>query len=213
MIDALVTAIADIDDEEACEIVAQALKDGVSTSEILSSCQEAMEIVGQRFEDREYFLPELIMSGEVLKEITEVIKPHLNQEKEGAPKLGTFVIGTVKGDIHDIGKDIVAFMMEVNGFEVYNLGVDVAPEQFVEAIAQYHPDIVALSGLLTVAFDAMKDTVAAIASAGCREQVKIMVGGGAVNEDIRVYAGADAYTASAVDAVAWAKAYVQERAS
>lgn len=213
MIDALVTAIADIDDEEACEIVERELENGASTNEILSSCQEAMGIVGQRFESQEYFLPELIMSGEVLKEITEVIKPHLDREKGAGDKLGTLVIGTVKGDIHDIGKDIVAFMMEVNGFEVHNLGVDVSPEQFVEAVAQYSPDIVALSGLLTVAFDAMKETVAAIAAAGQRDKVKIMVGGGAINDDIRLYAGADAYTASAVDAVAWAKGYMQEKAS
>lgn len=213
MIDALVTAIADIDDEEACEIVERELERGTPTTEILASCQQAMEVVGQRFETQEYFLPELIMSGETLKEITEVIKPYLSKSKDGGGKLGTFVIGTVKGDIHDIGKDIVAFMMEVNGFEVYNLGVDVPPEKFVAAVALYHPDIVALSGLLTVAFDAMKQTVAALDAAGCREAVKIMVGGGAVNDDIRVYAGADAYTASAVDAVAWAKACMQEKAS
>jgi 5-methyltetrahydrofolate--homocysteine methyltransferase len=145
-----------------------------------------------------------MMAGEILNAITDIVKPVLAQGPQVARR-GKVLIGTVFGDIHDIGKNIVTFMLDVNGFEVHDLGVDVSPQAFVEAIQQHQPEVVGLSGFLTLAFDAMKATVAAIQAAGLRDGVKIMVGGGQVDEKIRAYAGADAYGDDAMEAVVLAK--------
>jgi 5-methyltetrahydrofolate--homocysteine methyltransferase len=142
-----------------------------------------------------------------LRSITEKIKPKLVTTKE-IKKLGKVVIGSVAGDIHDIGKNIVVFMLEANGFEVYDLGVDIPPEKFVEKIKETGASIVGLSGFLTLAFESMKKTVEAIEKAGLRGKVKIMIGGGQITEEIRKYTGADAYGKDAIEAVALAKKWV-----
>jgi 5-methyltetrahydrofolate--homocysteine methyltransferase len=147
------------------------------------------------------------MAGEMLTQITAIIKPELAQLPE-AEHQGKVLIGTVAGDIHDIGKNIVTFMLDVNGFEVLDLGIDVAPEKFVEAVEEFKPQVVGLSGFLTLAFDAMKDTVAAIEAAGLRDGVKIVVGGGQVTAQIAEYAGADAYGDDAMAAVNLAKKWI-----
>jgi trimethylamine corrinoid protein len=200
----LVTAIADMREDDALALVQDMVARGTDPMEILDAAREAMDIVGKRFEEGEYFLPELIMAGEMLNQITDIIKPELAKAPQG-PSRGKVVIGSVAGDIHDIGKNIVTFMLDVNGFEVYDLGVDVSPQKFVEAIQEHEPQIVGLSGFLTLAFDAMKDTVSAIQAAGLRDNVKIMVGGGQVDDKIRAYAGADAYGDDAMEAVTLAK--------
>jgi 5-methyltetrahydrofolate--homocysteine methyltransferase len=169
-----------------------------------------MEIVGQRYEAGTYFLPELLLAGEMLTQITEIVKPELAKAQE-VPRHGKVLIGTVKGDIHDIGKNIVSFMLDVNGFEVLDLGVDVSPQKFVDAIQDFQPQVVALSGFLTLSFDAMKDTVAAIESAGLRDKVKIMIGGGQINEEIKEHAGADGYGRNAMAGVSLAKKWVDRK--
>ena len=166
-----------------------------------------MEIVGKRFSDGTYFLPELIYSAEILKEINEIVKPKLKGEVQ-TERHGKCIIGTVAGDIHDIGKDIVVFMLDVNGFEVYDLGVDVAPQIFADKIRETGASIVGLSGFLTLAFDSMKETVDVIKAAGLRDKVKIMIGGGQMDEEIRKYAGADAYGQDAMTAVSLAKGWI-----
>jgi 5-methyltetrahydrofolate--homocysteine methyltransferase len=200
----LVNAIADMREEDALALVQDMVAGGTDPMQILEAAREAMDVVGKRFEEGEYFLPELIMAGEILNQITDIIKPELAKAPQG-PSRGKVVIGSVAGDIHDIGKNIVTFMLDVNGFEVHDLGVDVSPQAFVEAIQQHQPEVVGLSGFLTLAFDAMKATVAAIQAAGLRDGVKIMVGGGQVDEKIRAYAGADAYGDDAMEAVVLAK--------
>ena len=164
-----------------------------------------MELVGKRFEHGEYFIPELILAGEMLKSIAAEVKPYMTGAQEAAKKGAKVIVGTVKGDIHDIGKDIVVFMLDVNGFEVYDLGIDVPVQTFVAKIAEVKPAVVALSGFLTLAYDSMKETVAAIETAGLRDGVKIMVGGGTVDEQVCKYAGADAFGLDAMAAVALAK--------
>jgi 5-methyltetrahydrofolate--homocysteine methyltransferase len=136
-----------------------------------------------------------------------MVKPKMTREAGGS-KAGKVVLGTVKGDIHDIGKNIVAFVLDLNGFEVYDLGVDVPPEKFIEKIRQTNAPIVALSGFLTLAFDEMKATVEAIEKAGLRDKVKIIIGGGNMNEEIKVYSGADAYGVDAMAAVTFAEKVV-----
>jgi methanogenic corrinoid protein MtbC1 len=200
----LVNAIADMKEDEALSLVREMVEDGTDPKAILDAAREAMDIVGERYEKGTYFLPELMLAGEMMTEITEVIKPELAKMPAGE-KIGKVLIGTVAGDIHDIGKNIVTFMLDVNGFEVLDLGVDVPAKKFVDAIKEFKPQVVALSGFLTLAFDAMKDTVAAIESAGLRNNVHIMVGGGQVNEEISKYAGADAYGDNAMVGVNLAK--------
>jgi len=203
----LVNLLADLKDKEVLELVKQRLDAGEDPLKILEDSRKGMEIVGKRFADDEYFLPELVFSGDLLKRVTELVKPHLKQAVE-TKKLGKVVIGTVAGDIHDIGLNIVIFMLDVNGFEVYNLGVDVPAEAFVNKVKETGAPILGLSGFLTPAFEAMKETVEAIEAAGMRDKVKIMIGGGQLDEDISKYAKADAYGKNAMAAVALAKGWV-----
>lgn len=203
----LVTAIADMKEEEALKLVKEMVEGGSKPMAILDATREAMDIVGKRYEDGTYFLPELMLAGEMLNEITGIIKPQLAKMPE-AKHLGKVVVGTVAGDIHDIGKNIVTFLLDANGFEVRDLGVDVPPQKFVDAIRDFQPQVVGLSGFLTLAFDAMKETVDAIKAAGLRDGVKIMIGGGQVTDKIQVYAGADAYGKDAVAGVSLAKKWV-----
>lgn len=199
----LVTAIAEMNEEEALALTRQLIKDGATPVAILEDCKVAMEEVGKRFEKGEYFIPELILAGEMLKSISDEVKPLMAQSTSSATG-AKVLLGTVKGDIHDIGKDIVNFMLGVNGFQVKDLGVDITPEDFVAAIKDYKPDVVAL-GFLTLAYTSMKETVEAISAAGLRDGVKIMIGGGTMDQQICAYAGADAFGKDAMSAVALAK--------
>jgi methanogenic corrinoid protein MtbC1 len=203
----LVEAIAEMRDDEAVPLAVKMLETGTPPIDILGACREAMTIVGQRFEEGEYFVPELILAGEMLREISELVKPRLAASSDVA-KHGRIVLGTVAGDIHDIGKDIVYFMLDVNGFEVHDLGVDVPVATFVEKVRELQPQVLALSGFLTLSYDAMKETVEALAEAGIRDSVKIMIGGGTVDEQVRQYAGADAFGSDAMAAVTLAKQWV-----
>ena len=205
----LVDAMTQMREQDAIDLATKLLDSGKDPLEILERCREALEIVGKRFEEGKYFLPELIMAGEMLKKISTIAKPYIKQESnEKTEAIGKIVIGSVKGDIHDIGKDIVVFLLEINGFEVHDLGVDVPSEKFLEAINEFQPQVVGMSALLTTAFESMKDTVEVIRDAGLREQVKIMIGGGAVDEKVSDYAGADAYGPDAVAAVSLSKEWI-----
>jgi len=204
---ALVEAITDMREEDAVRTAQEMLDKGTSPLEVLDNCREAMSLIGQRFEAGDCFVPELILAGEVLRQISEVVKPKLTQTVT-QKKLGRVVIGTVEGDIHDIGKDIVTFMLDVNGFDVHDIGVDVPAAKFVEEVKAFQPQVVGLSGFLTLAYDPMKNTVQALKDAGLRNKVKIMIGGGQIDEQIRQYTGADAYGKDAMAAVALAKSWV-----
>lgn len=204
----LVNALADLKEKEAFDIVRARLAGGDDPVNILDDARQAMELVGRRFEEHVYFIPELVYSGDILKKITDLVRPSLAAEttKESS---GRILIGTVAGDIHDIGKNIVRFLLEVNGFDVMDIGVDAAPKKFVEAIASFEPRVVGLSCLLTVAFDAMKETVAAIEAAGLRNRVHIMIGGGVVDAHLVPYVKADAYEPYASGAVTLAKKWLR----
>jgi methanogenic corrinoid protein MtbC1 len=203
----LVNALADLKEEEALKIVKDRLNASEDPLKILEDARKGMEIVGKRFADSEYFIPDLVYSGEILKAVTELIKPKLTKAAE-SKKLGKVVFGTVAGDIHDIGKDIVVFMLDVNGFDVYDLGVDVPVQKFVDKIKETGAPVVGLSGFLALAFDSMKDTVEAIKAAGLRDKVKIMIGGGQMSDEIKNYTGADAYGKDAMAGVTLAKKWV-----
>ena len=206
MLQELINAITEMREEDALQITSSLLGAGTDPTEVLEGCRQAMEVVGKRFESGESFIPELIFAGEMLAEISSVVKPYLAQKGESTQKIGKVVFGTVKGDIHDIAKDIVVFMMDINGLEVTDLGVDVPPEKFVEAVQQTGAKVVGLSGFLTLAFDPMKETVDALQKAGLTD-VKVMIGGGQIDDQIREYTGADAYGKDAIAAVNLAKTW------
>ena len=203
----LINLMANLKEQETLTIVRRRLDAGEDPLLILDDSRKAMEIVGKRFAKNEYFIPELIYSGEIAKEIAELVKPKLAKVQD-INRLGKVIIGTVSGDIHDTGKNIVSFMLDVNGFEVYDIGVDQVPQNFVDKIKQTGSRVVGLSGFLTFAFDAMRETVEAVKAAGLRDKVKIMIGGGQMNDDIRKYTGADAYGMDAMAGVALAKKWV-----
>ena len=203
---ALVDAIVDMREDDALQMAQSTLDAGTDPLAILDDCSEAMEIIGKRFEEGECFVPELIMAGEVLNQITKMVKPKMTTTAK-TKKLGKIVFGTVEGDIHDIAKDIVAFMLDINGFEVTDLGVDVPPAKFVDTVQKTGATIVGLSGFLTLAYEPMKETVIALKAAGL-DDVKIMIGGGQIDEQIREYTGADAFGKDAMTAVSLAKQWV-----
>ncbi|MDH3799047.1 MAG: cobalamin-dependent protein [Desulfobacterales bacterium] len=208
----LVDAMVNMREAEAMALAQKMLDAGEDPLQVLERCREALEIVGKQFETGKYFLPELILSGEMLKQISKIARPFMRKESnKKAEAKGKVVIGSVKGDIHDIGKDIVVFLLDINGFEVHDLGVDVPAEKFVETISKIQPAVVGMSALLTTALESMKNTVDVIKNAGLRDQVKIMVGGGAVDEKVRKYADADAYGPDAVAAVNLSKEWVEDK--
>ena len=209
MSEKLVDTMVRMREQEALSLAEKMLNGGVHPLKVLEQCREAVEKVGKQFELGKYFLPELIMAGEMLKKITSLTEPFLKHDAEDqTARLGKVVLGSVKGDIHDIGKDMVRFLMGVNGFEFHDPAVDVPPERFVQAIEEVQPQVVGMSALLTTVFESMKNTVAAIKDAGQREDVKIMIGGGTVTEEVRAYSGADAYGKDAVAAVNLSKKWV-----
>jgi Predicted cobalamin binding protein len=196
----LINLMADMQEEETLAMVKELITKGTSPMDILDDARSAMEVVGKRFESGEYFIPDLMMAGEILKGISEIVKPLL--EKTGpAQKKGKVLIGTVAGDIHDIGTDIVQFMLDVSGYDVLNIGINVPVNVFVEKIKEFKPSVVGLSGFLTLAFNSMKKTVEAIEEAGLRKNIKIMIGGGQMDDKIREYVKADAYGKDAMAAV------------
>jgi len=200
MNDKLVYLMADLKEKETIALVKELIEEGADPTEILNSARAAMELVGKRFEKEEYFIPDLVLAGEIMRGISEIVKPLLKKE-EADIKKGKVLIGTVAGDIHDIGKDIVTFMLDVSGYEVLDLGIDVPVSSFVEKTREFQPRVVGLSGFLTLAFDSMKKTVEALEKAGLRDKVKIMIGGGQIDDEVRKYVRADAFGKDAVAAV------------
>ena len=202
----IAASIAEVDEDGALAEVRKALDAGTDPLLLVEALREGMSTVGERFEAREYFLPELILSAEIFKQAISLIEPHLGEA--GGPSGGSVVIGTVQGDVHDIGKNIVATMLRCAGYDVRDLGTDVPPGVFVDTAKETGAALVALSGLLTVAFDSMKATVEAFADAGMRDSVKIIIGGGPVNEMVLGFCGADAYGRDPSEAIALAERFL-----
>jgi methanogenic corrinoid protein MtbC1 len=203
----LINVMADMKEEETLALVKELLKEGANPLAILDDARSAMELVGKRFEAGEYFIPDLMMAGEILKGISDIVKPLIEQGNAAARK-GKVLIGTVAGDIHDIGKDIVTFMLDVSGYDVLDIGIDVPVQVFVDKVKEFKPQVIGLSGFLTLAFDSMKKTVEALEEAGLRDSVKIMIGGGQMDDKVRKYAGADAFGKDAIAAVNLCKQWI-----
>lgn len=209
MLEELVRAIADMEEETALQLVHEFVAGAGNPQQVLDACREAMDLVGRRFEEGEYFLPELMLAGDMLEQISAIVKPLLLSGPQAEVNtLGTVVIGTVHGDLHDIGKNIVVFMLEVNGYNVIDLGIDVPVSDFVNKVRELQPPVLALSGFLTLAFDSMKETIDALTEAGLRDSMKIMIGGGQVDEAVRSYTNADAFGLNAMDAVSLCRQWI-----
>jgi corrinoid protein of di/trimethylamine methyltransferase len=208
----LYDAILNGDAKTAVAVTKEALGEGADPLEMVSKYMvPAMDEVGKRFECEEYFVPELLLAARAMKGSLELIRPLLIER--GAEPAGRVAIGTVKGDLHDIGKNLVASMLEGGGFEVIDLGADVSPEKFVAAVKEKGANLVCLSALLTVTMPAMRTTIEALRSAGVRDRVKVMIGGAPVTQNYANEIGADGYGESATSAVALARHLVSERVS
>jgi len=205
---AMAASVIEGEIEQAAALAHQALAAGMDPVEAIEhGYAEGIREVGEGFARGDYFLPHLAIGAEAMKEALAVLEPELARRQQERKTLGRVVIGTVAGDIHDIGKDVVTFMLDVSNFEVHDLGVDVPPSKFVDAIREHKPEIVGLSGFLTLAFEQMKRTVDAIAEEGLRDDVKIMIGGAIMDASAAKYVGADAYGPDAASAVRLAKSW------
>jgi methanogenic corrinoid protein MtbC1 len=203
----LTDAIVDFREDEALALVDRLLAEGADPVGILDDAKKAMDVIGGRFACGEAFIPELIMAGEIMSQVSTRLKPSL-ADVTPAEKLGVVVIGTVKGDIHDIGKDIVVTMLDIAGFDVVDLGVDVPVATFIDTARERQAQVIAMSCLLTSAIDSMKATCAAAAEAGLRGSCKLMIGGAPITQQVVAYTGADGFGEDAVEAVELAKQWI-----
>jgi methanogenic corrinoid protein MtbC1 len=204
----LAVLISDLEEEKFLSAVKKRIQEKDSPLDILDECREGIRIVGDRFAQGEYFVSDLLMSGEIFKGAMALLEPLMTSGNQGK-SAGKIVFGTVKGDIHNIGKDIVISILKADGFEVIDMGVDVPEEQFVNKIRETGATMVGLSGLLTLAYDSMKSTVDAFAEAGLRKQVKVMVGGSMMNDSVCSYIGADAWGNNVGTAVTIARSFAK----
>ncbi len=199
---ALITYIADLDETLALKLVQQLLEEGQDPLSIIKCCEQAMRLVGERYEKREYYLSGLIMAGEIFREVMTMVQPAMQQRLTGNAS-GRVLLGTVQGDIHDIGKGIVEVALRCHGFTVEDLGVDVPAQRFVQNAQTHPPDIIGLSGLVTLAYESMKETVQLLREQGVpgRPAIPIIIGGGTLTEQVCRYVGADYWTTDALEGV------------
>jgi len=203
----LVNAIVEIEEEKALALTRQYLNEGVEPLTLFNAYQSALEQIGKLFEQQIYFLPELIMAGEMMKSASAIINPHVEGKVEHGPKRAKVLVATVEGDIHDIGKNIFTMMMEINGFDVKDIGVDVASEKIVAEAQAFGAEIIGLSGLLTLAFDPMKKVIE-MKKKQMNNKCKVIIGGNQMDKQVQIYTGADAFATDAVAGVNICKSWV-----
>lgn len=195
-------AVADLDENEVLATVRACIDSGDDPGAVISACEEGMHLVGERYEQREYYLSGLIMAGEIFREVLELAQPALSASLVGQSS-GKVLIGTVQGDIHDIGKAIFQIALRANGLVVEDLGVDVPPEAFVAKALAWRPDVIGLSGLLTTAYEPMRETVRLLRAQPdlVASSTPVIIGGGTLNEQVRAFVGADYWCNDALDGV------------
>ncbi|TZE79718.1 cobalamin-binding protein, partial [Calorimonas adulescens] len=206
----LTRAVGELDEEKVTEMLTEFVNSKPTEEEaqkVVNACQQGMGTVGDLFEKGEYFVGDLIFAGELLTEAINILKPVIGGKSES--KVGTIVLGTVHGDLHDIGKNIFRSMAEAAGFVVYDLGIDQPVENFVEKVKEVKPEIVGLSGVLTLAIESMKDTIDGLKQAGLRDKVKVIIGGNPVTKEACEYVGADAFTTNAAEGVKICQGWVK----
>ncbi len=203
----LVKAMGDLEEEEVLALVGEMLSAGIEPLRIIEMCRQGFDVVGRRYEQREYFLSGLIISDEIFKSVMELLEASECFRPSESEPLGKVVLGAPLGDVHDIGKNIVATLLHYSGFEVVDLGVSVKPSQFLAAARSSGAGVVGISALITMAYEPLRETVAAFEREGLRGKVKIMLGGGAVSQRVCEFAGADAWSRDASDAVRFARKF------
>ena len=206
----LVTALVKLDRDEVDRLVKQKLQKGDDPLLVLAECREGMTLVGERFQRGDYYLAELLLSAEIFKAAVGILNPALAKSRPPDP-LGTVVLATLKGDIHDLGKNILATLLESHGFAVHDLGVDVSPSFVVQRVKEIEPEFVGFSALITTAFDSMRECAGMLEKAGLRNQVKLMIGGGVTTPLTRDYVGADFQTTDAMEGVMYCMKAARER--
>ena len=194
----LTQAIVQFKKDEVFEEVQRRVEAGENALEILEECREGMTLVGERFQAGDAFLAELVMSGNIFKKIVDILDPYLAKTGSGKP-MGKVIMATLKGDIHDLGKDIVVTVLKAKGFEVHNLGVDVHPKIVIEKTKEVNPDVIGFSSLLTTTLPVMKETVDLLIEAGVRDKIKVMIGGGITTPQTKEFVGADFQSIDAVE--------------
>jgi methanogenic corrinoid protein MtbC1 len=202
----LVKNISDLNEEEVINQVRRELDAGTDPMAILDECRDGMVLVGEKYENGEYFVSDLMMAGETFRQVSKILAPAF--KTAGAPAQEVVIIGTVKGDIHDIGKNLVVGMLQAANYGVKDLGVDVPAQRFVEAVQTTGAKVLALSGLLTLAYDSMMETVSSLDSAGLRPMVKVMIGGGPITENVCKYSGADGWGSNPQAAVRYCNEWI-----
>lgn len=207
--DELFESVVELEEQKAYELVKQLLEDNSDPKEIIDVLRKAVEVIGEKFNKKEYFLTELVMAGEIFQQSAKILEPALKKDAVKEKSKGVVVVGTVKGDVHDIGKNIFVTLLKSTGFEVYDLGVDIPPQDFVNKVKETNADVVGYSGLLTVALDTMKETTEALKSEGLRDKVKIIIGGLPTDEMWMKGAGADAFTDNAFEGVKIVKKWLE----
>ncbi len=198
----LAMAIVELERDEALDMVKRRCEKGENPLHILDECRQGMIIVGERFQEGEYFLSELMLSAELFKGVVGILDPYLVKTRPPQPR-GKVVVATLRGDIHDMGKNLFAALCKAQGFEIYDLGVDVAPALVVEKVKEVKPDFVGFSALITSVFDSMKEASEMLEEAGLRKQFRLMVGGGITNTMVKEYIGADFQTTDAMEGVTY----------
>ncbi|AFM01622.1 MULTISPECIES: B12-binding domain-containing protein [Desulfitobacterium] len=209
-LNALTQAIGDLDEGQVVSLLEEFVESKPSmadANQVVAACQKGMSIVGDFYEKKEYYVGDLIFAGELLSQAFDILKPVIGGDN--TQKVGSIVVGTVQGDMHDIGKNIFASMVEAAGFDVYDLGIDVEPAVFVEKVKELKAEVLGMSGVLTLAIDSMKATVEALEAAGIRDQVKVIIGGNPVTEEACKQIGADMFTTNAAEGVKICQRWVE----
>jgi methanogenic corrinoid protein MtbC1 len=208
----LVKAITELNEEKVLKIIKSELEKGTDSNELLLVLQQGMDNVGNLYEKSEYFIADLIMAGIIFREVLDMEAMRFHKGFVGENPVGTMILGTVKGDLHDIGKDIFKDLANSAGFLVYDMGVDVDPQAFLDKFNETKADIIGLSGVLSLAITGMKETVDLFEEAGLRDQVKIIVGGNLINKDAAEFIGADGYSSNAMEGLKICKAWIKNKA-
>ena len=212
ILDDITKALGELDEEKLFNLIHEYISENPNEENaqlVVNACQEGTRIVGQIYQQGEYFVGDLIFAGELLTEIIDMLKPIMNHEPE--KYIGKILLGTVHGDLHDIGKNIFRSMAEAAGFKVYDIGIDQQVSTFIQKVKEIKPDIVGMSGVLTLAIESMKETVDGLKEAGLRDTLKIIVGGNPVSQDSSEYIGADAYSTNASVGVNICKKWIEEK--
>lgn len=204
----LADALVEFDEDVVMTEVTTKLEQGEEPMKIIRALQDGMAIIGERFNTGEFFLGELMLSADIFTKAMALLEPRL--EGQTMETIGKIVIGTPKGDLHDIGKNIFCTMAKASGFEIHDLGVDVTPDKFIEAVEAVKPEILSFSALLTTAFESMRETMEKLLERGKRDSLKVIVGGGVVNETVMKYIGADGFTNDAMDGLSQCKKFVEK---